>query len=289
MTGKAAPPPEKGSPFFVVGPCDVKDSAVVVCLRVRVLPLPDTASAKPSSLCMLTAASCRAQHREQPPITLTQTEIGAVNGSLAKAASSFLNGTFGGKESMEFDCGWEVLCGQAVVVNYMRSTEEKISTMRYAGEYKLAGGNLDDGETVAEAAFRELSEEFGTVGQPIPSSAVLRPFVTKQTRPIRSRSNLMQNFVALAEENPWLAELDVEAVNADLAARRDYFEGVLASGAFWDMTDEEKEKVSPEVQRLDWLPLSEAIRHCLSSMVPGKDVIFVNECVFFGDPFSLFD
>lgn len=128
----------------------------------------------------------------------------------------------------------------------------------------------------------------------------------------------MQNFVALAEENPWLAvrfsfslfalfvsrfslgyhvshyqphifltfltsfaqELDVEAVNADLAARREHFEGVLASGAFWEMTDEEKEKVSPEVQRLDWLPLSEAVRHCLSSMVPGKDVIFVNECAF---------
>jgi hypothetical protein len=36
--------------------------------------------------------------------------------------------------------------------------------------------------------------------------------------------------------------------------------------------------VAPEVQRLDWLPLSEAVRHCLSSMIPGKGgSIFVNE------------
>ena len=268
----SAEPPAKGSPFFVDGECSVTNSAVVVCLR-RV---------------------------EQPPIELTQTQIGAVNGTLAEAASSFLNGTFGGKESMIFDCGWEVLCGQAVVVNWMRSTPEKLSTMRCkrscslcvfsssqrrltrscctdAGEYKLAGGNVDKGETVAEAAFRELSEEFGTVGQPIPESAVLRPFVTKQTRPIRSRSNLMQNYVCLAEENAWLRELDVDAVNADLAERRAHFETLLESGEFWELSSEEKEKVSPEVQRLDWLPLSEAVRHCLSSMVPGKDVIFVND------------
>ena len=65
-----------------------------------------------------------------------------------------------------------------------------------------------------------------------------------RTRPIRSRSNLMHNFVALAEENEWLRTLDVDAVNADLAARRDHFEGLLASGEFWDLSTEEKEKVS---------------------------------------------
>ena len=151
LTGKPAPAPAKGSPFFVDGDCDVLDSAVVVCLRNR---------------------------PRQPPITLTQTQVGAVDGTLARASAGFLNSTFGGQEGIVFDCGWEVLCGQAVVVNYLRSTEEELSTMRYAGEYKLAGGNVDAGETVAEAAFRELSEEFGTVGQPIPDSAVLRPFVT---------------------------------------------------------------------------------------------------------------
>jgi len=207
--------PERGSPFFIDGSCSVVDSAVVVCLR----------------------------HRDQPPIELTQTQIGA--GTTARAAKSFLDKTFGGKEGMLFDCGWEVLCGQAVVVNYMRSSAEKLATMRYAGEYKLAGGNVDGGETTAAAALRELSEEFGTVGQPIPTdSTVLRPFITKQTRPIRSRSNLMHNFVALAEENEWLRTLDVDAVNVDLAARREYFEGLLASGEFWGLSTEEKEKVS---------------------------------------------
>eukprot|EP01043_Picozoa_sp_COSAG02_P071749 COSAG02_NODE_13236_length_1422_cov_0.739985_1_plen_167_part_00 len=151
------------------------------------------------------------RQRAQPPVELTQTQIGA--GATARAAKSFLDKTFGGKEGMVFDCGWEVLCGQSVVVNYMRSSPDKLVTMRYAGEYKLAGGNVDQGETIAAAAFRELSEEFGTVGQPIPvDSVVLRPFVTKQTRPIRSRSNLMHNFVALADENEWLETLDIDAV-----------------------------------------------------------------------------
>ena len=178
-----APAPTKGSPFFVDGAVSVVDSAVVVCLR----------------------------QRDQPPIELTQTQIGA--GATAQAAKSFLDKTFGGKEGMIFDCGWEVLCGQSVVVNYMRSSPDKLVTMRYAGEYKLAGGNVDQGETIVAAAFRELSEEFGTVGQPIPvESAVLRPFITKQTRPIRSRSNLMHNFVALADENEWLETLDIDAV-----------------------------------------------------------------------------
>ena len=54
----------------------------------------------------------------------------------------------------------------------------------------------------------------------------------------------MHNFVALAEENEWLRTLDVDAVNVDLAARREYFEGLLASGEFWGLSTEEKEKVS---------------------------------------------
>ena len=48
------------------------------------------------------------------------------------------------------------IAGQAEVVNWLRTTPEKIATMRYAGEWKLAGGNVDEGETIAAAAAREL-------------------------------------------------------------------------------------------------------------------------------------
>ena len=68
--------------------------------------------------------------------------------------------------------------------------------MRYAGEWKLAGGNVDVGETFEQAAARELQEEFlAPLGVQLPDTAVLRPFSTKQTRAVRSRSNLMHCFI----------------------------------------------------------------------------------------------
>ena len=42
----------------------------------------------------------------------------------------------------------------------LRTTPKKFASMRYAGEWKLAGGNVDAGETIAHAAARELQEEF---------------------------------------------------------------------------------------------------------------------------------
>ena len=70
--------------------------------------------------------------------------------------------------------------------------------MRYAGEWKLAGGNVDAGETITEAAARELQEEFlEPLGFKLPKTAVLRPFTVKQTRAVRSRSNLMHCFIGL--------------------------------------------------------------------------------------------
>ena len=42
----------------------------------------------------------------------------------------------------------------------------------------------------------------------------------------------------------FLALTTIAAVNVDLAARREYFEGLLASGEFWGLSTEEKEKVS---------------------------------------------
>jgi ADP-ribose pyrophosphatase YjhB (NUDIX family) len=152
--------------------------------------------------------------------------------------------------------------------------------MRYAGEYKLAGGNVDAGETLEQAAKRELREEFlkSSETQILDDSVTLRPFSVKQTRPIRSRSNLMYNFIALAdgEENAWLNYLDVDSINETLREKRaDFLRSLDQPGnKYFELSKEEKEALSPEVFQLSWLPLEEAMEHCLTSVLPG---VFVNQ------------
>ena len=51
----------------------------------------------------------------------------------------------------------------------------------------------------------------------------------------------MFNFLAAADENPWLAELDLAVLNARLEAKRRAFEALRASGEFWKMGKEERE------------------------------------------------
>ena len=123
--------------------------------------------------------------------------------------------------------------------------------MRYAGEWKLAGGTVDAGETIAQASARELQEEFlEPPGFKLPKTAVLRPFTVKQTRAVRSRSNLMHCFIgldkfhsavpestlcipklslALEDENPWLRDLNVERMNSSLELRRENFQQLVGT------------------------------------------------------------
>eukprot|EP01065_Artemidia_motanka_P053263 TRINITY_DN9842_c0_g1_i1.p1 TRINITY_DN9842_c0_g1~~TRINITY_DN9842_c0_g1_i1.p1 ORF type:complete len:351 (+),score=99.83 TRINITY_DN9842_c0_g1_i1:59-1054(+) len=185
-------------------------------------------------------------------------------------STSFLRSLFLGQSEITVDAGWEVLLGQAEGVNWLRSTPTKLTTMRYAGEWKIAGGNVDEGETVYTAACRELSEEFlHPLGQPLPRRARIRPFICKQTRPIRSKSNLISNFVALEDENEWLRDFDVDAANRQLAERRSRHKRLLETGEFWKMDRAEKELVSPEVRELRWMSLHEALGHTMSSMAPS--------------------
>jgi len=185
-----------------------------------------------------------------------------------------MEGIFGEAGRITFESEWEVLLGQGEVVNWLRTTPEKTVTMRYPGEWKLAGGNVDEGEDVAAAALRELTEEFlAPLQVTLPQSAVIWPFVTKQTRPIRSQSNLMHNYVAIWEENEWLRTLDVDALNRGLEDRRQRFAQLVANGDFWTLSMQEREAVAPEVFQLAWVPLHEAVKHALSSMIPG---IYVN-------------
>eukprot|EP00811_Abedinium_folium_P036545 NODE_9245_length_1437_cov_4.560305.p1 GENE.NODE_9245_length_1437_cov_4.560305~~NODE_9245_length_1437_cov_4.560305.p1 ORF type:complete len:336 (-),score=100.89 NODE_9245_length_1437_cov_4.560305:185-1192(-) len=185
-----------------------------------------------------------------------------------------------GGEEREFASGWEVLMGQNECVNWLRTPgpADHPVRMRYAGEYKFAGGNLDKGEGFMDAARRELTEEFlKPAGISLPESAVLRPFVAKQTRPVLSRSYIMYNMVALAEENPWLASLDTTAVNRELAERRDRFWELMRADDYWRLSESEREAVAPEVHELQWLPLRDAVFHCCASAVQDGTLHRINE------------
>ena len=104
-----------------------------------------------------------------------------------------------GEFTWAFTSGLQVLMGQSEVVNWVRSTPEQTSYMRYAAEWKFPGGSVDDGETLAEAAERELSEEFTVV---VPEVSVMQPFNVKFTRAIQSKSFTMFNFLAAADGAP---------------------------------------------------------------------------------------
>lgn len=163
---------------------------------------------------------------------------------------------------------WEVLMGQNEVVNWLRSTPEKQHLMRYPGEWKYAGGTVDPGETVEVAARRELEEEFDLQLPSAPERVVLRLQSVRQTRVISGVSNIMFNYVAVADENPWLEEMDVPALNARLQAKRMRHAELLSSGKFWSMSEAEKEECSPEVREVRWMSMKDAVMAAFSSMHP---------------------
>jgi 8-oxo-dGTP pyrophosphatase MutT (NUDIX family) len=232
--------PPKGNPFIFDGPLKVNDSSTVILLR----------RAKNDDANVLTSADMT------PP--------GGPIGPMIELS-------LGNKDSFEFCSGWEVLMGQNEVKNWMRSTKDKTKTMSFPGEFKFAGGLVDKGESIEAAAARELEEEFlAPCGLRLPSKAILRPFIVKQTRPIRGKSAMMYNFIAIADENPWLEELDLDFVNAKLAEKRENFEPIMESGDFWEMSKEKKETVSPEVNNVKWMSLRDAVWSTLSSMNMAK-------------------
>ena len=240
-------PAKRGSdPFAFRGRVRVQHSAVVLCVR-------------------------RSESAARQ--TLTPANCGGMD-------SPFLQ-TLMPRGRIVLDSGWEVLMGQSSIVNWLKTTPDNLRIMRYAGEWKLAGGNVDEGENIIDAAKRELYEEFlAPLGIEMLSSDVhLWPFVTKQTRPIRGISNLMHCFIALEDENAWLKGIDVDGINRGLEHRRQKFaklisgmDSNLPSAPFFNRSMKERETLSPEVQKVKWLNLGEALRHSLSSMVPGNYV-----------------
>jgi 8-oxo-dGTP pyrophosphatase MutT (NUDIX family) len=180
------------------------------------------------------------------PQVLTRADVLQGADEMSPEEDNRMQMIFGDRDEILFDSGWEILMGQREVVNWLRSSPEKVVAMRYGGEFNFAGGSVDKGESLDEAADRELREEFGLDAS---ADVQLRGFSVKQTRPVRDRSNIMHNFVALADENAWLESYDVDMVNAQLQAKRDAHAALLESGEFWEMSAAEKEQVSPETVR----------------------------------------
>jgi len=162
-----------------------------------------------------------------------------------------------------FSAGWQVLLGQSECQNYVRSEKDDAVPMRYGGEWKFPGGRREPGETLQEAAWRELREEFGA--SPGATGGVMRLFNTKMTKAVRGTRFRMHNYVCLDDENAWLRELPTDALNASLAQRRESFEAQLASGRFWSLSRQEREAVAPEVRRIEWLDLGSAVESMLGS------------------------
>ena len=148
-----------------------------------------------------------------------------------------------------FSGKWEVLMGQSECVNWLRSTTREEVVMRYAGEFKFAGGTCDKGESLEVTAARELREEYALMHL-CPSDIKLHPFNAKITKPIKGRSYHMHNFVALASENPWLKDNNlVSASNERLRQRRVRFTEQWDSGEFFQASAAKRESMAPEVVR----------------------------------------
>ena len=204
------------------------------------------------------------------PRRLTRRELG-VHGTQYDFENR-VNTVFGKEQEVEFVSGWEVLMCQRESTNWLRSTPSKTVPMRYPCEYSFPGGTRDEGETIEETAIRELGEELGVL---VPAAAIVRLFNVKQTRPVGGTSNIMYNFAMLESENPWLKKLNIEKINGSLLEKETHFAEICKSGAFWGMSDDEKHQVSPEVHKVSWLHLDEAVRIAFTSM--DARLVYVDE------------
>eukprot|EP00450_Noctiluca_scintillans_P009771 CAMPEP_0194485630 /NCGR_PEP_ID=MMETSP0253-20130528/6567_1 /TAXON_ID=2966 /ORGANISM="Noctiluca scintillans" /LENGTH=336 /DNA_ID=CAMNT_0039325629 /DNA_START=27 /DNA_END=1037 /DNA_ORIENTATION=- len=168
----------------------------------------------------------------------------------------------------------EVLLGQAQVVNFLKTdSADALQVMRYPGEYRFPGGRVDEADaSPLAAARRELREEF--LVDVADQDMTLRVLSATQTRKIRGASNMMVNFVALAEENPWLANLDVTATNDKLRDMEALVDQSISDGSWRKLSTDDRQALSPEVHELRWLPMREAI--IMSQHSIGVGAPFVN-------------
>ena len=123
-------------------------------------------------------------------------------------------------------------------------------------------------------ALRELHEEF--IGIQVPPTVVENDtilFNTKITRPIKNKRYRMYNFVTLVEDETadWISDDAISHINEQLCKKRQNFESMLSDGSYWTKTNEEKQLISPEVRRVAWYTLEDAIK------MMDDDTPFVDE------------
>jgi len=236
--------------MITTAPIRVRSAATVVCIRT----------------------SRRNDELRARPAVLTRKEATGGDpacedsrGDMSGDSGARLRALFGKSTEAVLQSGYDVLMGQSEVQNWVRSSPSKPHPMRYAGEWKFAGGVLDGGETPMQAAIRELQEEF-LVDIPPDTTPKLHLLSVRQTRPIQNTSNIMYNFVAAAEENPWLEELDTVSVNSQLGERRMRHGRLVADGTFWNLAKSDKEQISPEIRRVEWLDMRTAVLDTFTSM-----------------------
>lgn len=74
-----------------------------------------------------------------PKARITLSDMADADG----AVSGFFDLFLGPRQAIEFTSGWEVLMHQSETINWLRSEPGKLRTLRYAGEWKLFGGIVD--------------------------------------------------------------------------------------------------------------------------------------------------
>lgn len=210
-------------------PCRFELSTVVVCLR-------------PSS------TACLPIHRSE-----CATDS---HGSIGGISTFFAN-----SPTLTFKENYDVLVGQATVINYFRSKPGAPRTiMRYPGEMRLPGGKVETSDSgLSASACRELCEEF-LIDYDLALSTVLHPIGAFQTRIVGGKSNMIVTFVALAEENAWLQDINLNARNTKLQAMAAAAEAQLDSGDWASLSSEARALLSPEFAELKWTKLSALVK-----------------------------
>ncbi len=205
------------------------------------------------------------------------------------------------RSSRRYPSSFQVLLGQNEVINWLKSSlspslssssdslslslspslSSSLSSttlsssisfhmMRYPGEWKFPGGGYEESDGRLErTALRELQEEFLGIFCPIHEiEREMSLFNIKQTLPVKGREYMMYNYLVIDELNRWSDE-EIERVNERLQRRKSHFFELLSDGSYWELDQEEKSEVSPEVHRIQWIEIDDAIKMMKSAHSPS--------------------
>ena len=130
-------------------------------------------------------------------------------------------------------------------------------------------------ESLEMTAIRELQEEFLGISCPINQiQSKMKLFNTKITLPIQGRQYCMHNYVIFDENNLW-NDSQIEIINFNLQKRKENFLKLLEDESYWNLTNQQKEEISPEIYQVKWMDINEAIEIMNSAQL--NTLQYVNE------------